>query len=366
MPDLGHMPPPPAGARLPIGCIGAGFIVRDVHLVAYARAGYNVVAVAGHPAGEAQPVAARHGIARAYDSYDALLNDGEVQILDIAVPPHLQLDILRQAVKHNGHIRGILAQKPLGIGLDQAREAVRLCRDAGITLAVNQNMRFDQSVRALKTLLDRGALGRPVFATIEMRSAPHWKPWARLLGKRLTLTIMSIHHLDCFRYWFGTPDFVYCSSCQDPRTQFEHTDGIVSYTLEYGSGMRACAWDDVWAGPSREGAAGDIYIQWRVEGTDGLAIGTIGWPSYPNAVASTIRYSTKSEPQTWIAPRWTETWFPDAFRGTMGELLDAVATGREPTTSGTDNLETLALLDACYLSIEQHRPVRIADLLSLP
>ena len=38
--------------------------------------------------------------------------------------------------------------------------------------------------------------------------------------------------------------------------------------------MRASAWDDVWAGPAREGAAADVYIKWRVEGTDGMAQGT--------------------------------------------------------------------------------------------
>ena len=36
-------------------------------------------------------------------------------------------------------------------------------------------MRYDQSMRALKTALDRGYLGEPVLATIEMRAIPHWQ-----------------------------------------------------------------------------------------------------------------------------------------------------------------------------------------------
>ena len=44
---------------------------------------------------------------------------------------------------------------------------VDLCQQAGIVLAVNQNMRYDQSVRACKDLLRRGLLGTPVLATIE-------------------------------------------------------------------------------------------------------------------------------------------------------------------------------------------------------
>ena len=104
---------------------------------------------------------------------------------------------------------------------------------------------------------------------------------------------MSIHHLDTFRYWFGNPDRIYASVAPDPRTskQFAHDDGIAIYILEYDNGLRASSWDDVWAGPAREGAADAIGINWRVEGTQGLALGTIGWPEYPERAPSTVRYS---------------------------------------------------------------------------
>ena len=218
---------------------------------------------------------------------------------------------------------------------------------AGIVLAVNQNMRYDQSVRALKDLLDRGWLGEPVLATIDMRAIPHWMPWSEGLPS-LSTFIMSIHHLDTFRYWFGTPDRVLASTRPDPRTRFPHDDGINLYILEYDSGCRAAAWDDVWAGPAREGAAADIGIRWRVEGTEGLARGTIGWPSYPERTPSTLDFSTTREPGTWHQPRWPEVWFPDAFVGTMAQLLCALEDGTEPEISGRDNLETIALCEAVF------------------
>jgi len=115
-------------------------------------------------------------------------------------------------------------------------------------------------------------------------------------------------------------------------------------------------------GPAREGAASDIYIKWRVEGTDGLACGTIGWPGYPNAVPSTIRFATKLEPGVWFAPEWPEVWFPDAFQGTMGELLNSLTERRVPKISGRDNLGTMAWVDACYRSLDEHRPVRIQEI----
>jgi predicted dehydrogenase len=361
--QLNHMPPPPLRRDWQIGAIGAGFIMRDVQLVAYRKLGLEVAAIASRRPEQAREVAAAHGIARVYDSSSGLLADPSIQVIDIAVPPDVQPGIILEALGHAGHIRGILAQKPLAMNYPDALALVDACQKAGIVLAVNQNMRYDQSIRALKTLLGRGDLGEPVLATIEMRAIPHWQPWLRGYPG-LTFALMSIHHLDCFRYLFGDPEFVFASARTDPRTAFPHRDGIVLYILEYASGLRASAWDDVWAGPAREGAASDIYIKWRVEGTEGLAEGTIGWPGYPNAVPSTIRFATKRQPGVWFAPEWPEVWFPDAFQGTMGELLDSLTERRDPQISGRGNLGTMALVDACYRSLDQHRPVRIQEIIA--
>ena len=208
----------------------------------------------------------------------------------------------------------------------------------------------------------RGYLGEPILATIEMRAIPHWKPWQHNF-ERTTLQVMSIHHLDTFRYLFGDPQSIYVSARTDPRTTFAHRDGIVLYILEYANGLRCSAWDDVWTGPAREGAAADNYIKWRVDGLDGEAWGTIGWPSYPNAEPSTLNLTTKLQPGAWLSPRWKEVWFPDAFEGTMGQLLHALATGTEPAISGRDNLHTMALVEAGYRSIDQHRPVELTEIL---
>ena len=47
--------------------------------------------------------------------------------------------------------------------MPEARAIVEACERAEVALQVNQNMRYDQSVRALRSLLDRGVLGAPVL-----------------------------------------------------------------------------------------------------------------------------------------------------------------------------------------------------------
>lgn len=358
--DAAHLPQLPHRRDTRIGCIGSGFIMADCHLVAYKNAGFNPIAIASRTPANAQAVADRHHL-QAYTTYQEMLENADIEVVDIAVPPDTQLDVIREVAKHTGKIKGILAQKPLGVNYQQAREIVSICEAAGIVLSVNQNMRYDQSVRACRAIMDEGLLGDPVFASIDMRAIPHWMPWQERQGW-VTLRIMSIHHLDTFRYWLGDPIRVFCSTRPDPRTSFEHSDGICLYILEYENGARASSWDDVWAGPANEGAAKDIGINWRVEGTTGMARGTIGWPEYPARTPSTLDYTSLSSGNQWKQPRWDEVWFPDAFVGTMAQLLVALESGSTPEISAQDNLKTMALVDACYLSAEQHRVVEIAEI----
>jgi predicted dehydrogenase len=352
---LRYLPPVPLKKDCRIGILGSGFIVDECHLVSYRRAGFNPVGIASRDRENAARVAGRHMIPRVYDNYDQLLDDPRIEILDIAVPPNRQLDLIRAACAR-GTVKGILAQKPLALNYVDAAQAVCCCEAAGIVLSVNQNMRYDPTVYTAKMLLKQDFFGAPVFATIDMRGIPHWKPWQFETGSA-TLKVMSIHHLDCMRYWFGEPERLFCSTRSDPRTKFRHTDGICTTILEYANDLRCVVIDDVWTGPAEEGCPGDIRIEWRIEGLDGLAIGDIGWCQDPYTTPSTMRYARKGdEGFRYFKP--IESWFPDAFSATMGQLLIAIETDHIPAVSGRDNLKTIALVEAAVLSAIEHRTVR--------
>lgn len=347
-------PPRPQNLNTKIGILGSGFIVNDCHLPSYRKAGFNVAAIASRNPDNAAKVAADHEIPTTCPTFEALLDDPAIEVLDIAVPPQFQLPLI-QAACQRGTAKAILAQKPLALNFADAVAAVEACEAAGIILSVNQNMRYDPSVRVASHLLESGQLGEAVFATIDMRGIPHWQPWQADTGSA-SLRIMSIHHLDCMRHWFGNPDRVYCSTRPDPRTTFPHADGICTTILEYDSGMRAVIVDDVWTGPAREGCPADIRIEWRIEGLDGLAIGEIGWCQDPYTTPSTVRFARKGD-AGFTTPELTDSWFPDAFADTMGQLLVALESGDPPAIDARDNLHTLALVEAAVLSSTEHRAI---------
>src|SRR4051794_4563639 len=104
--SLDYLPRLPRRKDVRIGCLGAGFIMRDCHLVAYRQAGSNPVAIASRDPQRARAVAELHGLPRWYPDYDSLLADPEIEVLDIAVPPDAQPALIRAAVRQR-HLRGI-------------------------------------------------------------------------------------------------------------------------------------------------------------------------------------------------------------------------------------------------------------------
>ena len=352
-------PDPPVRSReQPIGCIGAGMIMAECHLAAYKEAGFPVVAIASRTPAKAAAVAGRWGIGKVHDTPEALIADPSVTILDIAYPPDQQPALIRAALKQP-HIKGILAQKPLALTLAEAIALRDEAAAAGKILSVNQNMRYDQSMRVLKQILDRGELGDVVFAQIDMHAIPHWQGFLEGYD-RLTLANMSVHHLDVLRFLFGDPEEITTLTRKDPRTKFNHSDGITVSTLRFPSGVLALSLEDVWSGPRAEGYRDDQQITFRVEGTAGVAKGTIGWPT---GAASTLTYaSQKTTKGEWVTPTWETMWFPHAFVGVMEQLQHAVTTGMPPALSVADNVRTVALIEAGYRSIAEGRTVRLSEI----
>ena len=93
--------------------------------------------------------------------------------------------------------------------------------------------------------------------------------------------------------------------------------------------------------------------------------GEFGWHKRaPEFCGSTLKLACKSYPNQWIEPKWTTQWFPDAFVGTMANLLCAVEKGTDPEISARDNVKTLACVEACYQSIAQEKTIYLDQILN--
>src|SRR5436305_11753010 len=104
--DLGHLPEMPRRRDVGIGVVGAGFIVRDCHLVAYADAGFKVVGLTSRTMSTAREVAALRGVPRVFESLESMLDAPEIEVVDVAVPPDAQPEVIRRILDHRRHPRG--------------------------------------------------------------------------------------------------------------------------------------------------------------------------------------------------------------------------------------------------------------------
>jgi predicted dehydrogenase len=333
-----------------IALVGAGGIVDYAHMPAYRRAGFKVVGVTDVRREAADALARKHYISTVYPDLAALLADPLVEIVDIAVPPWHQLGIVKQVAAAGKHM---LCQKPLSNSYAEAVRIVQLAREAGVKLAVNQQMRWDAGMRVTRQLIDQGALGQPTDARIEVSVQTPWEMWSWLAQTpQLEVMFHSIHYLDSLRYLFGDPTRVSAFHTRYPgRDAVGETKTIT--VLEYESGLQVVV--DV----NHANWSDDVYAIFRFLGTAGIVRGTIGLMyDYPSGRPDTLEFQAHDhQARTWQAAKLTQMWIPDAFVGPMASLMQAIQTGGEALTSGEDNLKTLQVVNAAYRSAAEHRAV---------
>jgi predicted dehydrogenase len=298
----------------------------------------------------AEKTAKQHGIPRVYASVEELLADREVEIVDIAVYPAGQLEVVEKVTAAKRHL---LCQKPFADEYPKAVRSVELAEAANVKIAVNQQMRWDAGIRCARILLDDGWLGIPTYGTIQVHCNTDWSLWPWIYkGKRLEVMFHSIHYIDSLRFLLGQPSSVFTSGSRGPAETTEAETKTLT-VWDYASGLQVLidvchsTWQD------------DAYATFRLEGTEGVIKGTIGLMyNYPTGRPDTLEFMSKRNTGYWFSARLDSMWIPDAFAGPMASLMRAVEDGSEPETSGRDNLRTLQVVFAEYRSMAEKRAVR--------
>jgi len=295
-----------------------------------------------------------HGLEKLYTSLEQVLCDPDVQIVDIAVVPWEQLDIVERAVAAGKHL---LCQKPFSTNYAEAVEMAALARQAGLKIAVHQQFRWSSIVRAIRSLMDQGWLGDILDVQVQVSIRTPWDLWPWLASQpRLEVLFHSIHYLDSLRFLFGDPALITSRHTRHPAQKAKGETKTIT-TWEYADGLQTliavCHFD--WS-PA-------LYSLFRVLGTDGLIEGTIGTNyDYPNGRSDTMKFTSRIQEKRNFSATLPGKWIPDAFYGPMASLMEAIQTDGEPLTSAEDNLGTLRVVEAAYLSMSQMRSVSPSEI----
>jgi D-apiose dehydrogenase len=167
-----------------VAVAGTGYFSR-FHFEAWARLPeVKLVGVCSlDPAGLVD-AAARYLIPRQFADVGAMLDATAPDLLDIVTPPSAHLEILEEAARRGVDV---ICQKPLGGDLATARAMVRIAAEAGITLVVHENFRFQPWYREARRLLEAGVLGDVFNLSFRLRPGDGPGP-ARLSGSPAVLS----------------------------------------------------------------------------------------------------------------------------------------------------------------------------------
>ena len=327
----------------PVVIIGAGGIVRDAHLPAYAMADIPVLGVTDLDPARSKSLAGDHAIAHTYGSVaQAVDANGTDVVYDIAVPPDAITDIL-PALPDTA---AALIQKPMGRDQVQARDIRAICRDKGLKSAINFQLRFSPMMLAVRDALDRGWLGELLEIEVHLNIYTPWALFPFLIPMdRVELAVHSIHYLDSIRAMAGNPRGVFARTMHDPRAR-EFAQTRTTAILDYGDQLRG-----VMSINHNHQAGRKFQSAWiRFEGTKGAMMVKLGvLYDYPHGEPDELWFCEHQG--EWQQVPLTGHWFTEAFMGPMRNLQRFDAGEDDRLYSSTeDAYETMALVEACYAS----------------
>lgn len=330
----------------PIMIIGAGGIVRDAHLPAYKKAGFELAGITDLNLDKAQQLAEEFGVKCIFsDIEEAVSILPENTVYDLATTPDQFLGIL--SFLPDG--AAVLLQKPFGSNREQTQAIYELCKKKNLIACVNFQLRFAPAIVAAKYLIDQGFLGQ--VYDMEMRLTTH-TPWEifplSAHADRLEIMYHSIHYIDLIRSFLGEPASVMAKTFAHPLKPFDGTRSTILF--DYGDALRAVIntnHDHNFGNRHQES-----YI--KIEGTKGaVKIGLGVLLNYPAGLPDTFEYYLAGEDGMgeWRSPVIEGTWFPDAFMGSMASLINfAEGNAQNLPTAVDDALRTMHWVECAYQS----------------
>jgi predicted dehydrogenase len=266
-----------------------------------------------------------------------------------ALPGHVP--VTEAALEAGLHV---MLEKPFAPSMDAAQRLVDMAAAKNLVLMVSQNYRFFPAPRVIAALVRESAMGPLHQVSIDFRrySAPPPNGRGRhQIEDQPLLVDMSIHHFDLLRLILNRePQRIFCESWTPDWAVFGGPAAAVASIVFEGDVVVSYRGSWVSAGPITPWAG-----EWRME----FENGEVFWTSRIDDGMSRDRVVVRSrsgKTRTLSLPEMQRT----GGSGTLTEFADAIQAGREPETSGRENLGSLAFTYAAVESATRRELVSIS------
>ncbi len=278
----------------------------------------------------------------AHDSYESMVNDPEIDVIDITLPHALHYEFARKALDHGKHV---LVEKPMAPLSDQCRDLIEIARRNGLVFTVAENTRFVHAYKEVKRLLDGGAIGVPRLVrtfisgseVIRLRDTSLWK--GRVDGT-VGGAIMDAgpHSFYLLKWLFGSISQLRASQSKLVCESEVEDHAIVSGTLDNGT-IFSCEFTFTAEMPWNE--------RLEVYGSEGtIVVDQLSDPPMVIYNGELDFYGTRH-----IAVSYDPIWWKgSSIVAGVNDFLSAVSGNRPVTVDPRDGCYAVEIVEAAYRS----------------
>ena len=205
------------------GILGCGMIARFHTGALNSLPNAELVGVADAMPEFAKKFAEANGI-KAYESYEAMLSDPQIDAICICTPSGFHAENALQALRAKKHV---VLEKPMAFTAEECRKIDETAKENGCILTVICQLRFSKDVQKLRRLLAENAFGKLVFCDLYMKywrdpayyASSNWKGTKKFDGGGALMN-QGIHGVDLLLYLVGDAKLL----CAKNKTHFHNIE----------------------------------------------------------------------------------------------------------------------------------------------
>lgn len=331
--------------KLGIAIIGAGAIA-GVHIESYKMYPEycEVRAVCDIFVEKAQELINRYSLnaVAVKDFHDVLAND-QIDAVSICLPPSMHAPTAIDCLNGGKHV---ICEKPMAGSLEECDQMIKAADENGKTLSIMAQNRFKTPHMKTKQLLDEGAIGPVLFATINSfwwRGENYYDLWWRGTWEKESggcVTNHAVHHIDLMQWMLGMPEKINAVISNVGHSNSECED-VCTAMLQYPNMMVQMTATILTHSEDQEmifhGKKASIAVPWRVAACKAQPN---GFPEPDDEVRDSVQKQYDALPDLKV----------EGHPAQIGNFLKSLFGEEKLLIDGREGRKTMELITAIYKS----------------